>query len=155
MESPTVLPVDDDSSIQTILYLLLEEGGYNVLAAGNSLDALDICRRCRHPISLLLTDVTMPGMSGVELAEHGLLLQPLMKILFMSGDADNGSLHLVGFQGVWMFPAKPFDQAVLMSTVKRALGCQRNRAASMSRDQGMDCCRQRADQDRRLPGRNH
>jgi CheY-like chemotaxis protein len=82
MESPTVLLVDDDSSIQTILYQLLEEGGCNVLAAGNGSDALDICRQRRHPITLLLTDVT------------------LMKILFMSGDADNGSLHLEGFQGV-------------------------------------------------------
>lgn len=106
IEPLTVLLVDDDSSIQTILYQLLEEGGYNVLAAGNGMDALDICRQCKHPIDLLLTDVEMPGMSGFDLAEHALQLQPLMKVLFMSGDADNGTLRLEGFQGRSYVPRK-------------------------------------------------
>ena len=77
-----------------------------------------------------------------------------MKVLFTSGDADNGTLHLAGFQGVGVFLAEPFGQAGLMHEVKAALGCRRNRAASISRDRGPDCFRQRTDQDRRLPPRN-
>ena len=123
IEPLTVLLVDDDSSIQKILCQLLEEGGYNVLAAGNGMDALDICRQCRHPIDLLLTDVEMPGMSGFDLAEHALRLQPLMKVLLMSGDTDNGTLRLEEFQDVRMFLAKPFDQAALMRKVRMALRC--------------------------------
>lgn len=94
-----------------------------MLAAGNGTDALDICRQCRHPIDLLLTDVEIPGMSGFDLAEHALRLQPLMKVLFMSGEADNGTLCLEGFQDIRMFLAKPFDQAALIRKIRMALRC--------------------------------
>ncbi|MEK7408444.1 MAG: response regulator [Acidobacteriota bacterium] len=99
---------------------------------------LDICRQYRHPIDLLLTDVEMPGMSGFDSAGRALLLQPLMKILFMSGDADNSALHVEGSQGVRMFLAKPFDHAVLMSKIKLALGlAQSDRADERGSSDGL------------------
>lgn len=122
-EQLTVLLVDDDTSIQTVLYQALEEEGYSVLAADNGMDALEICRQSRHPIDLLVTDVDMPGMSGFDLAEHASQLQPLMKVIFMSGDADNGGPRLGDFQDVREFLPKPFGRAVLMHKVKVALGC--------------------------------
>ena len=122
-EQLTVLLVEDDTSTQTTIYQALEEEGYSVLAAGNGVDALDICRQHRHPIDLLLTDVEMPGMSGFDLAKHALKLQPLMKILFMSGDADNGTMRLDGVLGVRPFLAKPFNQAALRCKLKAAWGC--------------------------------
>ena len=122
-EQSTVLLVEDDASIQTTIYRVLEEEGYSVLAAGNGVDALDICRQHRHPIDLLLTDVELAGMSGFDLAKHALRLRPLMKILFMSGDADNGTMHLNGVLGVRPFLANPFNQAVLIRKLKVVWGC--------------------------------
>ena len=123
MEPTTILLVDNDLSTQNVLYRLLEDAGYTVLAAGNGVEALDICRQCRRPITLLLTDVTMPGMSGVELANRALPLQPLMRVLIMSGDAANCAPLPDGAAGGWMFLMKPFDQAALMRTVRLALAC--------------------------------
>ncbi len=122
-EVPTILLVDDDSSVRAILYQLLEEGGYQVLAAGNGIDALDICKQRRKSITLLLTDVNMPGMSGFELARRAALLQPMMKVLFMSADAEDGSLCSNGVEGVPMFLAKPFSRTALIRSVRLAVGC--------------------------------
>jgi CheY-like chemotaxis protein len=122
-EQLTVLLVDDDTSIQSTIYRALQEEGYSVLAAGNGMDGLDICRQSRHPIDLLVTDVEMPGMSGFDLAEHASQLQPLMKVIFMSGDADNGAQRLGGFPDVREFLPKPFGRAALMHKVEVALRC--------------------------------
>ena len=118
-----ILLVDDSASIQAALYRALEDEGYRVLAAGNAMDALDICRQSRLPIDLLLTDVEMPGMSGFALAEDALRLQPLMKVLFMSGNADNGAQRLVGSENVREILQKPFERAALMHKLKVALRC--------------------------------
>jgi len=121
-EPLTVLLVDDDTSILTSLYRVLEEEGYSVLAAGNGVDALDICRQSRHPIDLLLTDVAMPEMSGFELAERALLLHPLMKILFMSGDTGEETRHWDEAPGVRLFLAKPFNWIALVHKLRAAVG---------------------------------
>jgi two-component system, cell cycle sensor histidine kinase and response regulator CckA len=121
-EALTVLLVDDDVAIQTTLYRTLEDEGCSVLAAGSGTEALDICRQSRRPIDLMLTDVDMPGMSGFDLATHALILQPLMKILFMSGHADNGTAHAGGVLGVRPFLAKPFSRAALIHKLTLALG---------------------------------
>jgi len=63
----------------------------------------------------------MPGMSGFDLAEYALRLQPLMKVLFMSGNADNGDLRLGDIRDVREFLPKPFRQATLMHKVRVAL----------------------------------
>ena len=123
-DPPTVLLVDDDNSIRKVLYEYLEEGGYNVLSAANGADALGICRRFRHPIALLLTDVEMPGMSGPELVEQALRLRPLMRILFMSGGAPGGASGTTCFGPTSPILAKPFKGGALMDRIKHALSRQ-------------------------------
>ena len=120
IESPTVLLVDD-SSMQMLLYQVLERGGYNVLAAGNAAEALIICRQFRHPISLLLTGVEMPGMTGFELAEKALQLHPFMRVLFLSAGAAKGTELQNGSGSANMFLPKPFKEGALMDRIKQTL----------------------------------
>ena len=122
-EALTVLLVDDDASIQTTLYRALEDEGCSVLAAGNGAEALDICRQSRRPIDLMLTDIEMPGMSGFDLASRALTLQPLMKILFMSGHAGHAAAHAAAVLDLRTFLAKPFGRASLVRGLRLAMGC--------------------------------
>lgn len=60
----TVLLVDDDKQVRTLIYRYLEKAGYLVLAASNGEDALLVCRQYRRGIDLLITDIEMTGISG-------------------------------------------------------------------------------------------
>jgi len=63
-----ILLVDDENSVRDSLYTLLESAGYEVLVASNGEDGLTIFRQASPPIDLLVTDYSMPQMSGLELA---------------------------------------------------------------------------------------
>jgi CheY-like chemotaxis protein len=118
-ERPTVLLVDDDTSFRARVYEYLEERGYDVLAAGNDADALTICWQFRHEISLRLTDIHMPGMTGFEWAANAARLRPLMRVLFMSGGLASNENARDQRRPL----LKPFNEAMLMETVAHALWC--------------------------------
>ena len=65
-----IVLVDDADPVRNSVYTLLESDGYEVLAASNGRDGLTICRQSLYPIELLVTDYTMPDMSGLELARE-------------------------------------------------------------------------------------
>jgi CheY-like chemotaxis protein len=73
--------------------MMLEELGYLVLAANTPGKAVCLAEEHAGELSLLLTDVVMPGMNGRDLAEHVQLHLPDIKILFMSGYTANVSIH--------------------------------------------------------------
>ncbi len=88
--------------------------GYTVLQAGNSQDAINLCREQQTPIHLLLTDVIIPGgISGPELSKQLLLLQPKMKVLYMSGYPDNSIIHQGILNERTAFLQKPFTPHLL------------------------------------------
>lgn len=76
--------VDDDTDVQVVVFEALRSLGYAVMTAGDGAAALEILRR-EPEIALLLTDVVMPGMSGVELAQQARALRPDLKVVFASG----------------------------------------------------------------------
>src|SRR5687767_12048026 len=115
----TLLVVDDDPALRSLVCQVLREAGYNVLSAGDGPEALAACRRFWHPIALLLTDIEMPGMSGFNLADNVLKIRPTVKILFMSGNGSARAGHSEQFGAAIL--AKPFDPAKLVSNVKAAL----------------------------------
>ncbi len=81
----TVLLVEDEVSILKLMKRVLERMGHRVLATSDPQVALDLARSSNDPIGLLITDVIMPGMNGLELAEVIRDLYPCVRILFMSG----------------------------------------------------------------------
>ena len=85
--SARILIVDDDEGVRTVAAAIVEELGYKVLSAGTGKDALQILADDPR-VDLLLTDIVMPEMTGVELARQVRALRPELPILFASGYAD-------------------------------------------------------------------
>jgi len=81
----TILLAEDDDSMRRFLAKALERAGYDVFSYGNGAEAFEGLKE--RPVSLLLTDIVMPEMDGIELAKKASELQPDMKIMFITGFA--------------------------------------------------------------------
>jgi len=102
----TVLLVDDQDDVRHLLAEVLSLGAYRVLEAKNGIQALTLAEAHPEPIGLLVTDIVMPGISGVELADALRARNPDLKVLFMSGYAERDSLRVL--QAHEQFIPKPF-----------------------------------------------
>lgn len=117
----TILLVEDELAVRRLACRLLRQQGYTVLEAANGLEALRLASDQKQPIHLLLTDVVMPGMSGPELALHLGREQSDMKVIYMSGYADDAlGNHGVLAEGM-DFLQKPFTPQDLTVRVRESL----------------------------------
>jgi CheY-like chemotaxis protein len=89
----TILVVDDEPSIRTLVTAILQPLGYTMLEAGDGAEALQISDSRAGRIDILLTDVIMPGMNGRELAARITAKRPETRIIYMSGYTDNAIAH--------------------------------------------------------------
>ena len=89
----TILLVEDSDAVRAVVANMLESGGLTVLQAPGGEEALALARRGGAPIDLLLTDIVMPEMNGVELADRMERERPDMRILFMTGYAEDVVLN--------------------------------------------------------------
>ncbi|MGD9365931.1 MAG: PAS domain S-box protein [Desulfobacteraceae bacterium] len=117
----TVIVVEDDAVIRELATLMLESLGYTVLGAGMPGDALHLAKAHTGYISLLLTDVVMPEMSGGELAKQLKQLCPTIKTLFMSGYTANVIAHRSVLDDGVNFIQKPFSIRDLAVKVRETL----------------------------------
>ncbi len=113
-----ILLVEDQARLRAAIAAVLEELGYRVLAAPSPEDAIAIVGAGADPIDMLLTDVVMPKMSGVELAEKIRALRPAMRVLFMSGYAAPVAGHTAAAGPIL---AKPFEARELAARVREVL----------------------------------
>jgi two-component system cell cycle response regulator CpdR len=81
----TILLAEDDDSMRRFLEKALERAGYHVVAYDNGADAFEELKE--QPFTMLLTDIVMPEMDGIELAKRAAALHPKMKIMFITGFA--------------------------------------------------------------------
>jgi two-component system cell cycle sensor histidine kinase/response regulator CckA len=81
----TILLVEDEEPLRELTRSLLADSGYTVLSAEQPADAIEMAREYKGPIHLLLTDVVMPGMSGLALARKLGPARPDMRVVYMSG----------------------------------------------------------------------
>ena len=120
----TILLVEDEDFTRGAVRSALEAAGYQVVAVETGAEAKASHRRFSHVIDLLLSDVVMPGMSGPELAKDLLALTPGIRVLLMSGYAEQmmrGANHGEGWCRGLECMAKPFSVATLLKRVRGAL----------------------------------
>jgi CheY-like chemotaxis protein len=116
-----ILVVEDEAPVRHMMKRALENAGYGVLDAGNAGDALEVVARSREKISLLLTDVVMPGRNGRELADEIAKLIPGIPVLFTSGYTD-GEIERRGLLAPGAaFIQKPLTPTTLVGAVRQRL----------------------------------
>ncbi len=117
----TVLLVEDDELVRELARTVLSTNGYRVLVASNGGEALLTCEQHSGKIHLVLTDVVMPQMTGRQLHERLSTARPGMKVMFMSGYAENAIVHNGVLDHGTNFIAKPFSPNDLVRAVRGVL----------------------------------
>ena len=117
----TVLLVEDEPALLTMVGMMLEKLGYRVLAAGTRGEAIGLAEEHANEIQLLITDVIMPEINGKDLAERLQSLYPGMKILYMSGYTADVIVHRGVLDEGVNFIQKPFSMKDLAVKVRDAM----------------------------------
>jgi CheY-like chemotaxis protein len=119
--SETVLVVEDETSVRMVAVGNLRKAGYRVLEARDGEEALQVAGAHPGPIHLLLTDVLMPGIHGPALAKSLKRERPAVRVLYMSGHADDALLHHGLPEAGLSFLEKPFTRKELTNKVREIL----------------------------------
>lgn len=120
--SRTILVVEDEDSLRSLITQILKQEGYRVLEAREAEEAVIQSRAFPDPIDLLITDVVMdPFYSGVELAVQLRQLRPAIRVLYISGYLKKGLFTQTLEGSMDEFLAKPFELGALRDKVKALL----------------------------------
>lgn len=117
----TILLVEDDEGVRSVCEVILTEKGYKVMSAPNGEQALRFFNKKRGEIDLLVTDVVMPGISGPELAGQTKPFRNNMKVLYVSGYAEDAIVHHGKLDPGISFLQKPFSPESLLRKVREVL----------------------------------
>lgn len=121
----TILVVEDERAVRDLAVRMTQQLGYNVLVASNGAEAIDISRSYPSHISLLVTDVVMPNISGRQLAEALLRSRPAMRVLYLSGYTEDTVLHHGVLEAGVDFLPKPFSREILARKIREILTSKR------------------------------
>jgi two-component system cell cycle sensor histidine kinase/response regulator CckA len=116
-----ILLVEDDDAVRLLTRQLLEHFGYEVADAPSAARALEMYASADPPFRLLVTDVSMPEMDGIELVRRLRRVDPALRALLFTGYSEELSRHPADLQGVPVLP-KPFSAEALAAAVREALG---------------------------------
>jgi CheY-like chemotaxis protein len=117
----TVLLVEDEDGVRTLVSRILKKQGYGVLSASNGSEAIQVSQQHAGRIDLLITDIVMPAMGGAELAQRITTYRPEVKVLFTSGYTDQAIVHHGVLTDETPFLAKPFAPRTLARKVREVL----------------------------------
>jgi two-component system, cell cycle sensor histidine kinase and response regulator CckA len=117
----TVLLVEDEDSIRTLLGRILRANGYDVLEACNGNEALEVFQHADKAIELVVTDVVMPQMNGRVLIEHLRALCPGIQAIYMSGYTDDAIVRQGITESEVHFLRKPFRPAEIAAKMREVL----------------------------------
>ena len=123
----TVLLVEDNTSVRHALTEILSSSGYEILAAKSAEEALGLSHHHPGPISLLISDVVMPGGNGCEVAREFVRARPASRVLFVSGSADG---KCVPTSSAFVLH-KPFSRQQLAQKIREVLSLPQNHGPSV------------------------
>jgi two-component system cell cycle sensor histidine kinase/response regulator CckA len=115
--SQTILVVDDVGVVRKVAFRLLSEAGYRVFEAGSAAEALEVLSTARQPVNLVIVDVILPEVNGVDLVRLVLEEWPATRVLFMSAFPAEVLVREGLDQLNVSFLAKPFTRDELLSKV--------------------------------------
>jgi signal transduction histidine kinase/two-component SAPR family response regulator len=119
--SETILLIDDEDAVREVIARGLQEKGYRVLQASSGAEALDTLRRSGNDIDLVVTDIAMAGMHGIELARRALILKPSLQFIFVSGQPRELLPEFLSLGAHHVLLEKPFQPDVLAGCVRERL----------------------------------
>lgn len=125
MTTPRILLVEDDASLRSVLRRALERAGYRALEAADGRAALDVIRTEGEPVDMVVTDIVMPGMEGIELMISIRKTHPSLPVIAMSGGGRSSAqsyLQIARSAGAVRVLAKPFEIESLLETVREVAG---------------------------------
>ncbi len=114
-----ILIVDDEKNYPTIIGEILQEEGYTSITASSGMEALDILKK--EAIDLILTDVKMPGMSGIQLLENIKEINPDIPVIIMTAFGSVEKAVEAMHKGAYTFILKPFENQALIAHITKAL----------------------------------
>jgi two-component system response regulator PilR (NtrC family) len=114
-----LLIVDDELSMRQFLTHLFQRDGHSTRVAGNGREAMSLLRQ--QPADVIISDVKMPDMGGIELLRAARELQPNVEVIMMTAFANEATAHEAFLLGAFDFVHKPFDNELLREKVSRAL----------------------------------
>lgn len=115
-----VLVVDDEDMPRQTITRMLEAGGFSVVTAASGAEAIELLARNGDTIDIVLSDVQMPGMNGIDLSYHIREQFPSMPVAIVSGDVSDLERSVIGRSDV-PFIKKPFHAESLYSAVREAI----------------------------------
>ena len=118
-----ILIVDDEKNYPTIIGEILAEDGYTSLTASSGMEALDILNN--ESIDLVLTDVKMPGMSGIQLLEKIKEINPDIPVIIMTAYGSVEKAVEAMHKGAYTFILKPFENQALIAHIAKAISVYR------------------------------
>jgi two-component system, cell cycle sensor histidine kinase and response regulator CckA len=127
LATATILVVEDEQQVRTLMVRLLEKRGYRVLQAENGRKALELVKDSIQEISLVITDLVMPEMGGEPLIRELTALRSGLPYLCMTGYSQEEVASLAGLQGAHIIE-KPFSPAAFLERVQSLI----NEAANSS-----------------------
>ena len=120
-EKATILVVDDAHLVLGMIKRILTPRGYRLLLASNGAEALELTKNPGGKIDLLLTDVVMPGITGLDLAREFIKTYPKTEIMFMSGHVDPSVIRQHALFDKTTFFSKPFTPSRLVAKIRSIL----------------------------------
>lgn len=119
--SGTVLIVEDEPQVRQFVNKVLTRAGYDTIVAGSAKEAADKVQSHPGPVALVVSDIRMPGGSGLDLANDLATIRPGTPVLYISGLVDSIVVESIARQDPLVLLMKPFTAQELLNRVRRML----------------------------------